>query len=140
MNRHHWEENLNYLINLSSRKKETLSLVYIDLDNFKQVNDRLGHAEGDALLKFVAKSMKKVARESDLLVRLGGDEFAVAMPNTNCDRANKFINRLENEVGQNLFSAGVVATSKGEPFERLLQRADRAMYEIKAERRSLRLA
>lgn len=74
--------------------KGILALLMIDLDNFKQVNDSLGHDKGDQLLKMVALNIRSIARKEDMTIRLGGDEFVMIMPNTNRQEVEETSNRL----------------------------------------------
>jgi diguanylate cyclase (GGDEF)-like protein len=76
------------------RYKHPISLAYIDLDGFKQVNDKLGHREGDTLLRVVAQSFQSAIRKTDLVGRLGGDEFGILFPNTDQAGAKCIMQRL----------------------------------------------
>jgi diguanylate cyclase (GGDEF)-like protein len=131
---------------LAKRIGTPCSLLFIDLDGLKQVNDTLGHEAGDALLVDAALVLKQTFRESDVVARLGGDEFAVFA--ANCEGSNKAIlNRLQSNV--EMFNAThqrdyPLSMSVGiEPLqpqsqmslERLLARADEAMYMSKRAKR-----
>src|SRR5438034_812773 len=83
---------------LAERHNRRLSLMMIDLDNLKRINDRLGHSAGDGALRLVAQQLLRVVRASDLCARVGGDEFAVAMPETDLDRARDVATRLRRAV------------------------------------------
>lgn len=126
------------------RENRKVTVAYIDLDNFKQINDRFGHAAGDEVLKVLAGRMAACVRASDLLVRLGGDEFAIVFPNAFQDEPS-VVRRLQ-EVRAALSSPVMVEAndirptcSMGVAFfphdghtpESLLASADRAMYEAK---------
>lgn len=128
----------------AKRSGNKVTVAYIDLDNFKQINDRFGHAAGDEVLKVLAARMKVCIRASDLLVRLGGDEFAIVFPNSFQDEPG-VVRRLQ-ELRVALSSPVVVENnlirpgcSMGAAFfpqdgntpESLLASADRAMYEAK---------
>lgn len=131
MNRFYWEQNLNYLLNLSQRQKDDLTLVFIDLDNFKEINDSFGHAAGDELLRKVADTIKKEIRATDLAARWGGDEFAIIMPDTSANEADKLLDRVRAYLLNSEFSAGIVTAAADEPMADLLRRADKNMYQIK---------
>ncbi|MGE7368517.1 diguanylate cyclase domain-containing protein [Neorhizobium sp. NPDC001467] len=126
------------------RAGHKVTVAYLDLDNFKQINDRFGHAAGDEVLKTLATRMAACVRASDLLVRLGGDEFAIVFPNSFQDEPG-VVRRLQ-ELRTALSSPIVVennlirpSCSMGAAFfpqdgdtpEALLASADRAMYEAK---------
>jgi len=82
----------------SRRYKRPFTVVYIDLDNFKTVNDTLGHKAGDSLLKAVSKTIKDNIRSTDTAARLGGDEFALVMPETEAEAARDFVNKLNRQL------------------------------------------
>lgn len=116
-----------------------LALIYLDLDDFKKVNDAHGHATGDAVLRLVADAMRSAVRQADVVGRLGGDEFGVLMPETDGPVAQAAANRLVAGI-RTVFrgtpsvtaSIGVVAVTGTEAgSDELLRRADQAMYEAK---------
>ncbi|PYP50875.1 MAG: hypothetical protein DMD45_09665 [Gemmatimonadetes bacterium] len=116
-----------------------LALIYLDLDDFKKVNDAHGHATGDAVLRLVADAMRSAVRQADVVGRLGGDEFGVLMPETDGSLAHAVANRLAGGI-RTVFrgtpsvtaSIGVVAVSGTEAgSDELLRKADQAMYEAK---------
>jgi len=116
-----------------------LALIYLDLDDFKSVNDAHGHATGDAVLRLVADAMRGAVRQADVVGRLGGDEFGVLMPETDGDVAHAAANRLVAGI-RTVFrgtpsvtaSIGVVAVSGTEAgTDELLRKADQAMYAAK---------
>ncbi len=121
----------------------SLTLLLIDLDEFKQVNDHHGHAAGDAVLKEFAKRLRATTRERDLIVRRGGDEFVLIMPNTDEESARHVAERVRREMAERTIAVGAgaslaqtvsigVATWDGvEPPEELEKRADAAMYAAK---------
>src|SRR5712691_2244221 len=102
-----------------------LALIYLDLDDFKRVNDAHGHATGDAVLRLVADAMRSAVRQSDLVGRLGGDEFGVLMPETDGAVAHAAALRLASGIGV----VSVTGTEAG--TDELLRKADEAMYEAK---------
>ena len=125
----------------ASRYKRPISLAYIDLDGFKQVNDSRGHKVGDALLRTTAQTFQARIRRTDLVARLGGDEFAILLPNTGLTGAKTIMQRLqagfvrqmvESEAGVTL-SAGVISfTSLPASMEEMIHQADSLMYQAKA--------
>lgn len=133
-------EMVDFEIDRAQRSGGPLSLVYLDLDNFKAVNDTLGHAAGDKALKAMATTIQFHVRTTDFAGRLGGDEFAILLPDTNQHRLFEIIERLRTALGS---AAGVkdlsIALSIGavtwevppESARVALQIADQAMYEIK---------
>ncbi|MEJ2360061.1 MAG: EAL domain-containing protein [Gammaproteobacteria bacterium] len=132
-------DRLNQSITVAQRQKNSLALLMLDLNRFKEINDTLGHQTGDALLQQVGERLRNVLRDSDTVARLGGDEFAVLLPNisdTNALRIAAAIHeRLEQvyEVYEHSLYVGVsigvaVFPQHGESSESLLQHADVAMY------------
>lgn len=117
-----------------------LSLIYIDLDRFKNINDRSGHTEGDRLLIALARAMTAAIRETDVLARIGGDEFALVLPETGPEAARSMTERLVETIGETMLrnrwavtiSAGVVTfVSPPESVDEMIHQADRVMYEAK---------
>ena len=122
------------------------ALVFIDLDGFKAVNDRHGHAAGDALLKAVVTGLKGHVRASDVVARLGGDEFAVLMWNLEATQATAKAHELENIISQIAVaygparlsvgaSAGIVPLAGDAKPAAIMEAADQAMYARKKVRR-----
>lgn len=112
------------------RDKAPLSLLLLDIDDFKQINDRLGHAEGDLALRRVAEALREAVRGSDTVGRLGGDEFVVVAPNAPPDAGAALALRL-GECASARLSVGVVTTDGAVDGQTLLQQADTAMYGVK---------
>jgi diguanylate cyclase (GGDEF)-like protein len=120
-----------------------LSVIFLDLDGFKGINDRHGHAAGDAALRAVAGALASQLRETDRLGRYGGEEFAVVLPRTDAGEAQAVVERLRGAVAglqlgrlgvtQRLtLSAGVAAAQESDAhFGDVLNRADRALYRAK---------
>jgi diguanylate cyclase len=120
----------------------TLAVGLIDIDNFKKLNDSLGHAAGDQALKALAAAVKERLRPVDHLARFGGEEFVVLLPGTGLDEARQALTRLQRSLSEALFlhegrevfvtfSAGVTLWQPGEALEPALERADRGLYEAK---------
>ena len=85
-------------INRSERYKNPFTIAYIDLDNFKTINDELGHSIGDQVLRFVVNQVRKNLRKTDVIARLGGDEFALLMPETKQESAQVVLSKLQHDV------------------------------------------
>jgi diguanylate cyclase (GGDEF)-like protein len=121
------------------RYPRPLALLYLDLDDFKVINDSHGHQTGDAVLRLVAEAMRSSVRQADIVGRLGGDEFAVLMPETDSALADAAAKRLAASL-RTVFkgtptvtaSIGVVSCSVAEAnTDDLLRQADQAMYDAK---------
>lgn len=128
-------------LNRSHRSGQPLSIAYIDLDNFKKVNDARGHKEGDRVLKTVVNTLKQTLRGSDLVARLGGDEFAVLLPDTNDVQSRALVKRLQAILLQAseasgwpvTFSIGVLTCLEApQTLETMIAKADELMYKVKA--------
>jgi len=142
-NRRYFLQHLAENIKVSKRRNERLTLMYIDLDGFKNVNDTLGHHGGDQLLAKIGSRLKKIFREADFIARLGGDEFCVLISN-NCDESNAatIADNCLDEIKKNATIEGHIIKPKvsigiayypedGSSSEELLKAADIAMYESK---------
>jgi len=127
-------------INRASRFNRPLTLTYMDIDNFKQINDSLGHSTGDDLLHLVGETIKKNVRSIDIIARLGGDEFAILLPETGYEQSGTVIKKVQkyllDAVQQKgwpvTFSFGVVTCNK--PLckvDELIKAADNLMYSVK---------
>lgn len=132
-NRHGWQEALESAETLCGRLGSSASVLYVDLDELKETNDRLGHAAGDRLLVGAAEALKEATRESDYLARVGGDEFGVLAMGCN----NEMAEGLSRRIMSSLEEAGINASvgwSTRDPDGDLwttVTRADRLMYERK---------
>lgn len=146
-NRRSFDEQLLVEIQRAERYKHALSLVLIDLDNFKRINDAAGHAAGDEVLRIVASIMKSHARASDLVARIGGEEFALLLPEQPEYGAQRASELLRNAIATHDFStihpglsatisAGVATWSLEESYDDLLRHADQALYQAKAQGRN----
>jgi diguanylate cyclase (GGDEF)-like protein len=142
-NRRLLHERLNYEITRHRRHSRRFTLLALDLDGFKQVNDRFGHPAGDEILREVARSLERAVRDQDTVVRLGGDEFCVLAPESTWEDAETLAERLhvavENAVG-GLDMLGVsvgyaVFPDEGWTPEHLLARADAAEIDVKRRKR-----
>lgn len=142
-NRAYFDEKLNEMISLRKRYGDPFSLMMIDLDNFKDINDSYGHPAGDRILKGVALKIKASLRGSDFFARFGGDEYALILVKTGVKAATEVAWKLCEEVRASRFildataltmtlSIGVAEASADDSDETLLQRADAALYRTKA--------
>ncbi|WP_038047318.1 GGDEF domain-containing protein [Thermus caliditerrae] len=113
------------------RGEKPFSLILLDLDDFKRVNDEKGHPEGDRLLQEVARHLVAHVRRGDLVARFGGEEFAILLPATDCLRAERLAERLKEGLAARGVTASFgVALYQGS-LEALLQKADQALYRAK---------
>lgn len=140
MNRRAFGESAGAVLRLAARHGQPIALACIDLDNFKEVNDASGHAEGDRVLRAVASVMEGYFRSTDLIGRIGGDEFAVLLPHTRGQDAEDRFRELHRRLMQEAdardwpigFSVGV--SSFAQPpgsVDECMQRADAMMYRAK---------
>jgi diguanylate cyclase (GGDEF)-like protein len=127
-------------LNRSKRYNHPFTFAYIDLDNFKEINERFGHAAGDRVLKSIAESVQKKIRSIDTFARLGGDEFALLMPETGEVEAQSVISRVRRSLLEEMkkdswgltFSIGVVTFIKiPKTVDDMVKMADDVMYPIK---------
>ncbi len=120
----------------------SLAVGLIDIDNFKKLNDTLGHAAGDVALQKLAAQVREQLRPRDTVARFGGEEFVVLLPDIDPGEAQKVLTRLQRQLTASLFmhdnkevfvtfSAGVTSLRDAEPLEAALERADEALYEAK---------
>jgi diguanylate cyclase (GGDEF)-like protein len=126
----------------STRYRHPLTLAYVDLDDFKTINDRFGHARGDAVLVAAARAMRRACRSTDVVGRVGGDEFVVLFPETGREAAEtalvKVRSRLEEAASQHgsRVTASIGSVSFAKPpadVEALVHEADTVMYAVKAD-------
>jgi diguanylate cyclase (GGDEF)-like protein len=147
MNRRGFERELKRAVAYVRRYGGNAALVYLDLDGFKPVNDRHGHAAGDAVLKVVAATLVGSVRASDTVARLGGDEFAALLWNLSTPAAQAKALALERAVAATRVaweggllsvtaSAGVAELSADQDPSQVVGRADAAMYDRKRARRA----
>jgi diguanylate cyclase (GGDEF)-like protein len=144
-NRRHFLAQLENELQRALRYKHQASLVMLDLDHFKQVNDRYGHPAGDEVLKHFAELLRGQIRREDVVGRLGGEEFALLMPETAQSGAQTVLERIRHELAQArldfiapgfgyTFSAGVAELPVTEPpaCNHWIHAADQALYRAKA--------
>lgn len=128
----------------ADRQRCPVSLVILDMDNFKRLNDTLGHLAGDRALQEVARTLREKLREGDIVGRYGGDEFLLLLPDTPATEAREVVERVQRVLRKKEYafplrlSAGIASweppTSSPPDLEDLLRRADRALYEAKGSR------
>ncbi|MCK7545009.1 GGDEF domain-containing protein [Marinobacter bryozoorum] len=133
----------NQVISQARRSGEPVAVIMFDLDHFKQVNDRWGHAAGDTVLRGLAATARRTVRESDIVARLGGEEFAILLPATDLPKARYLAQRLQQAFGNQIFpvtggkvrctaSFGIAASSGREfTLDDLLRQADKALFRAK---------
>lgn len=140
LNRKGFESMLKREISFALRHKLPLSVVMIDIDYFKEINDTYGHETGDKVLKIFAKTLKKSIRQEDILGRLGGEEFVIAFPNTNIEQALSAAERIRQKIekmkikainGNITASFGITELLSTDDERSILKRADDALYEAK---------
>ena len=142
-NRRHFREHLEHHLALAGRYNHCGALIFVDLDDFKDINDTLGHQAGDALLKNLAILLQEQVRQTDILARLGGDEFAILLPQTSLSGvesvAQRILEALDHLVvvanGQQVRITASIGTTlfpdHGMTADELLAHADQAMYKSK---------
>ncbi len=131
-NRRAWEEHLDRELARSARLGAPLSVAMLDLDHFKQYNDRLGHQAGDRFLKEAAASWQARTRETDLIARYGGEEFAVALLDCGIEQATELLEELRGQTPEGAScSVGLAQWDGRESGAQLVERADTALYEAK---------
>ncbi|HWU84204.1 MAG TPA: EAL domain-containing protein [Rhodocyclaceae bacterium] len=147
-NRARLQQQLEVLLTTAKRARQRFALVFMDVDNFKHVNDNLGHMSGDGLLKVMAERLQDCVRESDLLARIGGDEFVLVL--TMVEEAVDVLviaQKVAHALGQPIWIDGreIVSTvsmgvslypDDGDDIHALMQRADTALYAAKADGRN----
>ena len=140
-NRALFRDRVMHAITLARRQDRTVTVLYLDLDDFKQINDSLGHAEGDRLLAMIAARLRACARSTDTVARLGGDEFAVLVEDTNSAvSAVRLVERISEQMhfpfplsnGDVYVSASIGSASAiGGGMDEIMRYADVAMYSAK---------
>ena len=131
---------LDHDLALAQRRKSPITIAYMDLDNFKAVNDTYGHAEGDRVLRMTGRVLTRILRRVDTAARLGGDEFALVLPDTGSHGAQQIISKLSHAFQEACLATGIEMTfSMGvitvlDPTvstEQAISAADALMYEVK---------
>jgi diguanylate cyclase len=127
---------------LLKRYNLTFSLIMIDLDDFKHINDAYGHTAGDSVLKYIGQFIKSSLRQSDFPIRYGGDEFLIILPNTNIHKAYAVAEKLLKQVNNYQFkkqestfsvhlSIGIAQAQPNDTVSSIIEKADNALYESK---------
>ena len=141
-NRRNFKEKFEYLLLLNKRNNQPLSLLFIDLDNFKKINDKFGHQVGDEVLKEFSLVLKQNIRKTDIYARWGGEEFIVAFVGTSVDEAVRISNKIREAVQKNkkiktlisgslTISCGVTQSTDDDTVDTIIAKADKAMYDAK---------
>lgn len=141
-NRRVFDKKLEESILIHQRHNQNMNLVFLDIDNFKNINDKFGHASGDKVIIRIANILKNNIRQTDLLARWGGEEFVIAYINTSFEDAltvtEKLKNLIENDyilkdLSKSIITAsfGLTTLKKDDKIDDLINRADMAMYESK---------
>ena len=138
-NRRYFYETLGREVDRAQRYQRQLSLVIIDVDGFKEINDRIGHLAGDAVLAEIADRIRQVVRSADIPCRVGGDEFAVIVPEAESGQARQLVGRIQRAVsaqpisraGRVRVSAGVADIQPNDSPTSLFERGDESLYAAK---------
>lgn len=145
-NRRSFFEHFEALKKISERQGKPLTLAYIDIDDFKPINDKFGHVVGDKVLKSFAYMLKESSRDSDIIARIGGEEFAILLPDTDLAGAHTILDRIREAVSSKPFiieghsirlsiSVGLSHYQNESELiiDQLLTQADKALYQAKSE-------
>jgi diguanylate cyclase (GGDEF)-like protein len=138
-NRRYFYETLAREVDRAQRYQRRLSLVIVDVDGFKEINDRIGHLAGDAVLAEIADRIRQVVRSADIPCRVGGDEFAVIVPEVEVGQARQLVGRIQRAVsaqpiaraGRVRVSAGVADIQPNDSPTTLFERGDESLYAAK---------
>lgn len=121
---------------MEKKKEKEVSVVFLDIDNFKEINDTYGYDEGDRALREFASVLKFYSRKEDLFVRWGGDEFILILPKTTPKEAENLVERIERKIEENIipllqFSHGIVENREGKDLTHLVEEVSSLMQEKK---------
>jgi diguanylate cyclase (GGDEF)-like protein len=138
-NRRYFHETLAREVDRAQRYQRRLSLVMVDVDGFKEINDRIGHLAGDAVLAEISDRIRQVVRSADIPCRVGGDEFAVIVPEAEVGQARQLVGRIQRAVssqpiaraGRVRVSAGVADLQPSDSPTSLFERGDESLYAAK---------
>lgn len=143
MNRHSFTKKIALVLALTKRNKQKVSLAFIDIDNFKNINDTYGHKVGDKVLEKVSFIMKSSIRESDLIARWGGEEFIIAFTNCELNDSKILLEKITNSIYNDFtinnilsksvtISVGLTSFKSSDTLDSLVNRADEGMYKAKS--------
>jgi diguanylate cyclase (GGDEF)-like protein len=138
-NRHYFHETLAHEVRRAHRYDRRLALIFFDIDDFKAINEEIGHLGGDAVLEEAARRLRSVVRGADIPCRVGGDEFAVILPESSIDEAQQLFQRVQLAVqGQPIgrvqtvrLSAGIAELGRDDDGTSFFRRVDQALYRAK---------
>jgi diguanylate cyclase (GGDEF)-like protein len=145
MNLRAFSELVEYEVLRLQRTNSPFSIAYLDLDNFKMVNDRYGHKKGDEVLKATVENLVGSLRKTDVVARIGGDEFAIFLPETDSETVRVVMGKVrerlhvlaESEQWITTFSMGVITCEHGDcELDKIISIADQLMYEVKTSGRN----
>ncbi|WP_432720457.1 diguanylate cyclase [Jeongeupia wiesaeckerbachi] len=142
LNRRGLEDAYEVELSRMARQHATMALALLDIDNFKKLNDQMGHAAGDSALVHLVQVIRDLLRPTDVVARYGGEEFVLLLPDTELDDAIQILQRLQRELTRRFFmhnndkllitfSAGVTIVAPNEHRAHAIERADHAMYRAK---------
>lgn len=138
-NRSKFNEELKKWTDYCNRYENEVSLVFLDIDNFKRVNDNYGHMIGDKVIQDIVSSIERKIRNTDIFARWGGEEFAILLPNTGNDQAAEMAERMRTEIEKIMVdnseiitcSFGIATFIKNESEDSFIKRGDKLLYEAK---------